>query len=217
MLIRDRIKEFRRVEARSLMPNPKNWRTHPDSQKNALKGILAEIGFADALIARELPNGELVLIDGHLRAETTPDQILPVLVLDVTEEEADKLLALLDPLASMAGKNSDILSELIQNLETSNQAVKDLLDTTLASKIDWEVIRDSSLHDTYSSDKNSTDAEWSDDENSEKICPSENNHPREIVIPEIFQVVVECKDENHQREIYEKLSQEGLPCRLLNL
>ena len=34
----------------------------------------------------------LMIIDGHLRAETTPDAMVPVLVLDVTEEEADKIL-----------------------------------------------------------------------------------------------------------------------------
>ena len=43
-----------------------------------------------------------MLIDGHLRAETTPDQLVPVLVLDVDENESHKLLATLDPLAAMA-------------------------------------------------------------------------------------------------------------------
>ncbi len=44
MKIRDRIKELRRVPAKELIPNPKNWRTHPDRQRNVLKGILAEVG-----------------------------------------------------------------------------------------------------------------------------------------------------------------------------
>ena len=33
----------------------------------AVRGVLAEIGYADALLARELPDGSLQLIDGHLR------------------------------------------------------------------------------------------------------------------------------------------------------
>src|SRR5579872_2634795 len=106
MKIRDRIKELRRVPAKDLRPNTKNWRTHPKAQREALQGILAEVGYAGALIARELPDGSLELIDGHLRAETTPDQLVPVLVLDVTKEEADKLLASLDPLAAMAETNA---------------------------------------------------------------------------------------------------------------
>jgi|ERR1019366_1779595 ParB-like chromosome segregation protein Spo0J len=90
MQIRDRIKELRRVKAKDLVPNRKNWRVHPKAQARALRGLLAEVGYADALLARELPDGKLQLIDGHLRAETTPNAIVPVLVLDVSEEEADK-------------------------------------------------------------------------------------------------------------------------------
>jgi len=101
MKIRDRVKELRRMRAGDLAPNPKNWRTHPKAQKDALRGILAEVGIADALLARELPDGRLMLIDGHLRADTTPDQIVPVLVLDVDEAEADKLLLTKSPLWRM--------------------------------------------------------------------------------------------------------------------
>ncbi len=128
MLIRDRIKDFRRVPARSLRPNPKNWRTHPKAQQDALRGILAEVGFADALLARELPDGTLELVDGHLRAETTPDQTVPVLVLDVSEAEADKLLASLDPLAAMAEASASKLAELMARLNTESPALKQMLD-----------------------------------------------------------------------------------------
>ena len=68
MKIRDRIKEFNRVPAKDLLPNPKNWRTHPDQQADALKGVLSEIGFADAVLARETEDG-LMLINGHLSNE----------------------------------------------------------------------------------------------------------------------------------------------------
>jgi hypothetical protein len=82
MQIKDRIRELRRVRAGDLKPHPKNWRVHPESQRNALRGLLAEIGYADTLLTRELPDGSLQLIDGHLRAETTPDVLVPVLVTD---------------------------------------------------------------------------------------------------------------------------------------
>src|SRR5262245_2519353 len=101
--IRDRIVELRRVPASSLLPSPHNWRTHSQAQQDALQGVLDEVGYADALIAREREDGALELIDGHLRKDTTPDAVVPVLVLDVTADEADKLLLTLDPLAAMAG------------------------------------------------------------------------------------------------------------------
>lgn len=75
--IRDRIKELRRVPASALVRNPKNWRRHPKAQADALRGLLTEVGYSDALLARELPDGRLVLIDGHLRAETTPNSVAP--------------------------------------------------------------------------------------------------------------------------------------------
>src|ERR1700682_2343524 len=83
--IRDRIKEFRRVRAGDLVPHQRNWRVPTKAQREALCGLLNEIGYADALLARELEDGRLMIIDGHLRAETTPDVEVPLLVLDVTE------------------------------------------------------------------------------------------------------------------------------------
>ena len=105
--IRDRIIELRRVRAGDIAPNPKNWRTHGDRQRSAVNAALSEIGYADALIARETPDG-LELIDGHLRAELTPEQEVPVLVVDLSEEEANKLLVTLDPLAALARRSYSI-------------------------------------------------------------------------------------------------------------
>jgi hypothetical protein len=131
MQIRDRIKDFRRVKASQLRPHPKNWRTHPQAQHDALRGVLAEIGYAGALLARELPDGSLELIDGHLRAETTPDMEVPVLVVDLDEREAEKLLALHDPLAGMAETNDEVLADLLAQVETENDAVQAMLDDML--------------------------------------------------------------------------------------
>src|SRR6516164_5875597 len=116
MQIRDRIKELRRVRARDLKPHPKNWRVHPESQRSALRGLLAEIGYADVLLTRELPDGRLQLIDGHLRREETPDAIVPVLVTDLSEEEAQKILLTPDPLAGMATADKDNLQSLLASL-----------------------------------------------------------------------------------------------------
>lgn len=126
MKIRDRIKELRRVPASELLPNPKNWRTHPDAQKNALRGVLAEVGIADAVLARETPNG-LMLIDGHLRTETITDALIPVLVLDVNEAEADKILATLDPLAAMAESDPIKLDALLREIDTGSEELQQML------------------------------------------------------------------------------------------
>lgn len=128
MQIKNRIKELRSVRAAELIPNPRNWREHPTKQKDALKGILAEVGFANALLARETPAG-LMLIDGHARAEVAPDAIVPVLVLDVTEEEADKLLLTLDPIGAMATANKDALEALLIDASFKSDELSTLVDS----------------------------------------------------------------------------------------
>jgi hypothetical protein len=127
MQIRDRVKELRRVPAAELRPNPRNWRTHSPDQRDALQGILAEVGYAGALLDRELPDGSLELIDGHLRAETTPDMPVPVLVLDMSEDEANKILATHDPLAAMAGVDRDALESLLDDVHVQNESLQTML------------------------------------------------------------------------------------------
>ena len=126
-LIRNRIQELRLVMASELIPNPKNWRRHSQFQQNVLRGLFAEIGYADALLVRELPEGRLQLIDGHLRAATTPDQLVPVLILDVTEQEAEKILLTLDPLAGLAEADPDRVRDLLATVTTGDDDLQELL------------------------------------------------------------------------------------------
>lgn len=184
MQIRDRIKELRRVRAADLRPNPRNWRIHPPQQQDALRGVLAEVGYADALLARELPDGALMLIDGHLRAETTPESVVPVLVLDVDEAEADKILLTHDPLAGMATASEEHLRELLAEVKTDSAAVRALVD---------------SLANEHASQP-----------------PALPGVP-DTKIPESYQVVVECADEDDQRAVFERMRAEGYRCRVLTL
>lgn len=132
MRVRDRVKELRRVRASELRPNPKNWRLHPTAQHDALRGILAEVGYVDALLAREAEDGSLELIDGHLRAETTPETEVPVLILDVTEAEADKILATFDVLPGMAECDLEKFNQRPRQLERTRRAGQRGADRDLA-------------------------------------------------------------------------------------
>ena len=113
----DRIKELRRVKPSDLAPSPKNWRSHPEAQRAAVNAVLDEVGIASAILARELEDGSLMIIDGHLRQDLDPEQEWPVLVLDVNEAEADVLLATIDPLAAMAGQDDELLRSLLGSLD----------------------------------------------------------------------------------------------------
>lgn len=190
MLIRDRIRELRRVPAGQLRPHPRNWRTHPPQQRDALRGVLAEIGYADALLARELPDGSLQLIDGHLRAETTPECLVPVLVVDVSDAEADKLLAVLDPLASMAGRDAEKLRALLADVQSDNAALRAL----------WQQM--------------AGEAALPSADGAE--LPAEPPGPGLEIAPE-YQLLVTCRDEAQQQELFKQLTRQGYSCRVLTL
>lgn len=125
--MKDRIVELVRVRAGDLVDHPANWRRHPERQRAALAAMLEEIGYANALVARR-EGDSLVLIDGHLRKSLDADQIVPVLVLDVTAEEAEKLLLTLDPIGALARPHPEALAALLEHVKTSSDAVADLLE-----------------------------------------------------------------------------------------
>ena len=94
---RNRIKSHRRVLAGDLIPHELNFRVHTESQRAALDALYRDIGFARSLLAYELPDGKLKLIDGHLRRDMDPDMEVDVEILDVNDEEARALLLSIDP------------------------------------------------------------------------------------------------------------------------
>jgi DNA modification methylase len=124
--VRDRVVELRRVRAADLHENPRNWRRHPERQRRALQELLVEVGFADAILARERDDGSLEIIDGHLRRSIDPDLTVPVLVLDVDQAEADKLLVSLDPLASLAESDGGALVDLLASIDTRSEELRRL-------------------------------------------------------------------------------------------
>lgn len=114
--IRDRVVAFQRVPASELLPNPKNWRMHNDAQRRVFREMLDRVGFAGAELVRTLSDGRLMLIDGHMRQEEMGDTPIPVLVTDLSEHEADALLATFDPLGRLAGTDQDAAAALIESL-----------------------------------------------------------------------------------------------------
>ena len=127
MQVKNRVKELRQVKASEILPNAKNWRRHPKWQHEGMRAVLENIGYAGALLAYE-NEGQLILIDGHLRQEMTPDDEVPVLILDVTEQEADILLATYDPLTAMASQEGAVLHELLGGIESQNDEIRTLLE-----------------------------------------------------------------------------------------
>jgi hypothetical protein len=186
--IEDRIKSFARVKAADLIPNPKNWRTHPKDQRDTLTSVLRRVGYADAVIARETDDG-LMLIDGHLRTDTAdPNAMIPTLIVDLNEEEADILLATLDPLAAMAGHDDESLSSLLESVSTDDETLSALL-RTLEGGYDSLTLGDYSEGGSFDQSGLLTETK--------------------------FEIVISCDDEQQQYELLNRLTDEGLLCRSL--
>jgi hypothetical protein len=97
-----------------LVPHELNFRSHPGLQRAALEGLYQEVGFARSLLAYEMPDGRLKLLDGHLRRDIDPDMEVDLEVLDVNDEEARTLLLSIDPLASLAETQNQIRDRLLE-------------------------------------------------------------------------------------------------------
>ena len=135
--IRNRIKGHRRVRAGDLVPHEWNFRLHPEGQRAALEAIYQEVGFARSLLAYELPDGRLKLIDGHLRRDLSPEMEVDVEVLDVSDEEARALLLSIDPLVGLGQMQEQLYERLRQ---TTQAAQPELLEM-------WEEVGRQSLEE----------------------------------------------------------------------
>lgn len=105
------------VRAGDLKDNPANWRRHPPGQLSALRNLIAdpEIGWAAPLLYNERTKR---LIDGHARKRIVgPDEFVPVLIGSWSEEAEKKILATLDPLASMAEADPAALQALLAEVD----------------------------------------------------------------------------------------------------
>lgn len=185
--VRNRILRHARVRAGDLVPHELNPRTHPRAQRDALAALYDEVGFARSLLAYQLPDGRLKLIDGHLRQSMDPDMEVDVEVLDVTDEEARKLLLSIDPLAQLADHDRTTLDRLRSLTSTASDALANL----------WRSI-----------DQARAAAE-------ESLARARTRRPTPPAVAEQYLVLVECADEADQLALLERLQAEGRTCRAL--
>lgn len=127
--LRNRIVEMRMMKPGELADHPRNWRKHPARQARAVRGVLKEIGIADALLAwpSERNGGKLTTYDGHLRKKVAPDVEWPVLITNLTDAEADYMIATLDTLTAAAEIDPDTLKSILGDVKPEDADVAELL------------------------------------------------------------------------------------------
>lgn len=115
------------VDADQLLANPHNWRIHPKNQQDALTGVLDQVGWVQRVIVNQRTG---FVVDGHARValSISRGEKVPVVYVDLSEQEEALVLATLDPIAAMAGKDDDILRSLVSDIgDIGVMAIDDLL------------------------------------------------------------------------------------------
>lgn len=110
-----------------LLANPSNWRIHPKHQQDALSAVLDNVGWVQRVIVNRTTGH---IVDGHLRvslAISRNEAEVPVVYVDLTEDEELTVLATIDPLSAMAATDSAKLAELLASVQTDDAALEAVL------------------------------------------------------------------------------------------
>lgn len=112
-----------------LLANPLNWRRHPKEQHQALEAMLRTVGWVQRVIVNRRTQH---IVDGHLRVEVAlrrNEPKVPVLYVDLTEDEEKVVLAAIDPIGGLAETDQAMLDDLLQGIETGDAELDAFLDS----------------------------------------------------------------------------------------
>ena len=110
-------------------------------------------------------------------------------MLDVSAEEAEQILATHDAIGEMAEVDAAQFTALQKRMGTAQPELQKML-----AQVSRQMIQRKS--------RNST---------------AKRQGTHQIEIPESYELVVTCTNEEDQREVYERLAAEGYACRVLTL
>lgn len=124
---RNRIVGDGSVAPEKLLQNPKNWRLHPKHQEQGLAAVLDEVGWVQRIVVNRRTG---FVVDGHLRARLAierGEKTIPVGYVDLTDREEAIILAALDPLAALAGRDDEALKKILRSAAGASSGVDELL------------------------------------------------------------------------------------------
>ena len=121
-----------------LLANPFNFRNHPKEQKEALTGVLNEIGWIQDVIVNRITGH---IIDGHLRVELAMQkgEPVPVKYVELTEKQERIALASIDPIGALAEQDQAMLDDLLDEIGTvQDDDLSAFLDSLMSGDPDGE-------------------------------------------------------------------------------
>jgi hypothetical protein len=143
MAYKSRIVGHGEAAPESLTPHPKNWRKHPQAQRDALAAVLSEVGWVEDIVVNQNTG---FIVNGHARvalATQNGESTVPVKYVDLTVAEEEKVLVTLDPLSAMAESEHTALEDLLALVKTDDEALTGMLEALAAEtsegwRGDWD-------------------------------------------------------------------------------
>lgn len=124
---RNRIVGTEDVAPDQLEGNPLNFRRHSKAQQEAMAAVFEDIGWVQNIIVNRATGR---VIDGHMRVEMALREgvpTVPVVYVELTEEEERKALATIDPMGALASSDADQTRQLLVGLDMDDDRLSNLL------------------------------------------------------------------------------------------
>jgi ParB-like chromosome segregation protein Spo0J len=171
--------------AGQFIANPGNWRIHPKAQRDALTGILGDVGWVQSVIVNKTTGN---VVDGHARIEEAlklgDETPVPFVEVELSEEEEQKILLTLDPISALAAADKANLQALMDSASFDSPALNQMLADLAA---DAGLIMDNIADESHANEE----------------------------IPSQWAIMIECSSEEEQKELLDRLVQEGVKCKAL--
>ena len=116
------------VDPTQLLAHELNARRHPGDQRDALRESLGNVGWVAPIIVNKR-TGKVV--DGHARVEEaiTRGATVPVMFVELSDEEEHFVLATLDPISALATYDETALGQLLDHVDVQTDALADWLES----------------------------------------------------------------------------------------
>jgi DNA modification methylase len=111
----------------ALLAHPQNWRGHPEAQRAQMTAVLEGVGWIQRVIVNKTTGR---ILDGHLRVELAKEkgeEAVPVVWVELSEEEELIALATFDFLSSQAEIEKADYARLVGEIEKGSTALLETL------------------------------------------------------------------------------------------
>lgn len=126
--LRDRMLGIGKEAPDQLLAHPRNPKIHARFQQKAIAASLEELGWLGFIMVNQSTQH---VLDGHARVNYALSQgepWVPVVYVDLTEAEEDKVLALFDPIGTLFSTDPIAEAALLANIQSDSPELTELIE-----------------------------------------------------------------------------------------